>query len=160
MKTSRKVRNTTAGISNNKKSSFALTMIMDISNAGMVANGNMQTGGKMMALLTIHISRASALMANLGLKLVLSSDPMRVQLNLGNLQKENHLSKLQRFNNSSAERFQAIIQVNGSIALIFQTRYLNFVSTLEMATINAKTLKVDGNILSTMKLTAQLMDPS
>ena len=31
---------------------------------------------------------------------------------------------------------------------------------MEMVTINAKTLRAGGNILSTMKLTAQLMDPS
>jgi len=68
--------------------------------------------------------------------------------------------KLQTYNNSSVERFQAIILVNGSTVMIFQTWYLNFVSTLEMATINAKTLRVGRNILSTMKLTAQPMDPS
>jgi hypothetical protein len=44
------VRNTIVGINSNKKSSIASTMIMDISNAGMVVNGNMQTGGKMMVL--------------------------------------------------------------------------------------------------------------
>ncbi len=75
-------------------------------------------------------------------------------------QKKHHLSKFPTYNNSSVVRFQAIIQVNGSTALIFQTMYSSFASTMEMATINAKTPKVDGNILFTMKLTAQPMDHS
>ena len=84
----------------------------------------------------------------------------KIYLNLRILLKSNYQSKLQKFNNSSVVRFQAIIQVNGSTALIFPIMYSNFASTMEMATINVKTPKVDGNILFTMKLTAQPMDHS
>ena len=154
------MRNTIVGINSNKKSSIVSTMIMDISNAGMVVNGNMQTGGKMMVLPINHTLLASALMAKPGLQLALKLDHIILNLTQFKHHKKPQHSRLQMYNNSSAVKFQATIQENGSTVLISQIKFSSFASTLETVIINAKILKVVGNILSTTRSTALLMDPS